>query len=62
MDIGVITSEILWVHICGIVITISPIVFTYFGREMNFRTEDSIYFGFMAITILTLIWPLYCKR
>ncbi|XP_043786986.1 glycosylphosphatidylinositol anchor attachment 1 protein [Apis laboriosa] len=62
LDIGVITSEILWVHICGIMITTSPVIFTYFGREMNFRTEDSIYFGFMAITILTLIWPLYCKR
>ncbi|CAK9801470.1 Glycosylphosphatidylinositol anchor attachment 1 protein [Anthophora quadrimaculata] len=61
-DIGVITSEILWAHICGIVIATSPFAFTYLGRKINFRTEDSIYFGFAIITILTLIWPLYSKR
>ncbi|XP_017795411.1 PREDICTED: glycosylphosphatidylinositol anchor attachment 1 protein [Habropoda laboriosa] len=61
-DIGVITSEILWAHICGIVIATSPFALTYFGRKTNFRTEDSIYFGFMAITVLTLMWPLYSRR
>ncbi|XP_003707027.1 glycosylphosphatidylinositol anchor attachment 1 [Megachile rotundata] len=62
-DIGAITSEILWAHICGIIITTSPGTFTYFGRKLwNFRTEDSIYFSFMAISILTILWPFYSKR
>ncbi|XP_029052423.1 glycosylphosphatidylinositol anchor attachment 1 protein [Osmia bicornis bicornis] len=62
-DIGAITSEILWAHICGVVIATSPSAVTYFGRKLwNLRTEDSIYFSFMAITILTLIWPFYSKR
>ncbi|CAK9812158.1 Glycosylphosphatidylinositol anchor attachment 1 protein [Anthophora plagiata] len=61
-DIGVITSEILWAHICGIVIATSPFAFTYLGRKINFRTEDSIYFGFAIITVLTLMWPLYSRR
>ncbi|CAL7943658.1 unnamed protein product [Xylocopa violacea] len=61
-DIGVITSEILRAHICGVMIAISPSTLTYFGRKMHFRTEDSIYFGFMAITALTLMWPYYSKR
>ncbi|XP_076247523.1 glycosylphosphatidylinositol anchor attachment 1 [Calliopsis andreniformis] len=62
-DIGIITSEILWAHICGIVIASSPCALTYLGRTvMNFRTEDSIYFGLLTITLVTLIWPFYPRR
>ncbi|XP_015438425.1 PREDICTED: glycosylphosphatidylinositol anchor attachment 1 protein [Dufourea novaeangliae] len=62
-DIGTITSEILWAHIFGVVIVSSPSALTYIGRQTwNLRTEDSIYFGFAAITILTLILPLYPRR
>ncbi|XP_031830500.1 glycosylphosphatidylinositol anchor attachment 1 [Nomia melanderi] len=62
-DIGIITSEILWAHIFGVIIASSPGVLTYIGRKTwNLRTEDSIYFGFTAITMLTLMWPLYPKR
>ncbi|XP_043263869.1 glycosylphosphatidylinositol anchor attachment 1 protein [Colletes gigas] len=62
-DIGTITSEILWAHICGVVIASSPHALTYFGSKIwDLRTEDSVYFGFLAMAILTIIWPLYCKR
>ncbi|KAK1132162.1 hypothetical protein K0M31_016288 [Melipona bicolor] len=61
-DIGIITSEILWAHICGVTIATSPFALTYVGKKMDFRTEDSIYFGFVVITILTLIWPFYFRR
>ncbi|XP_076661414.1 glycosylphosphatidylinositol anchor attachment 1 [Halictus rubicundus] len=62
-DIGIITSEILWAHIFGVIIASSPSTLTYIGRKtLNLRTEDSIYFGFAAITILSLMWPLYPKR
>ncbi|XP_078040493.1 glycosylphosphatidylinositol anchor attachment 1 [Augochlora pura] len=62
-DIGIITSEILWAHIFGVIIVSSPSALTYIGKNMwNFRTEDSIYFGFAAITVISLIWPLYPKR
>ncbi|XP_033356701.1 glycosylphosphatidylinositol anchor attachment 1 protein [Bombus vosnesenskii] len=61
-DIGIIMSEILWSHICGVVIATSPFPLTYFGKKVNSHTEDSIYFGFVAITILTLIWPFYSRR
>ncbi|XP_076165876.1 glycosylphosphatidylinositol anchor attachment 1 isoform X2 [Ptiloglossa arizonensis] len=62
-DIGIITSEILKTHICGVVIASSPHILTYFGSKLwNLRTEDSVYFGFVAITIATVMWPLYSKR
>ncbi|XP_076663317.1 glycosylphosphatidylinositol anchor attachment 1 [Andrena cerasifolii] len=62
-DIGTITSEILWAHICGVAIASSPSALTYLGRTLwNSRTEDSIYFGFAVITTLTLMWPFYPKR
>lgn len=41
----------------------SPYLLTQVGRWLwNFRTEDSIYFGFAVITLLTLTWPLCFKR
>ncbi|XP_054015278.1 glycosylphosphatidylinositol anchor attachment 1 protein [Hylaeus anthracinus] len=62
-DIGTITSEILWAHICGVVIASSPHALTYIGSKLwNLRTEDSIYFGFAAITVLTVMLPLYSRR
>lgn len=62
-DIGVITSEILWVHICGVAMMSSPYLLTQAGRWLwNFRTEDSIYFGFAVMTVFTLTWPLYSRR
>ncbi|XP_033339508.1 glycosylphosphatidylinositol anchor attachment 1 [Megalopta genalis] len=62
-DIGIITSEILWAHIFGVIIASSPSALTYIGKKMwNLRTEDSIYFGFAAITVISLMWPLYPKR
>ncbi|XP_017881920.2 glycosylphosphatidylinositol anchor attachment 1 protein [Ceratina calcarata] len=60
-DIGVIASEILWAHICGAVITTSPSALTYLGKKMDLRTEDSMFFGFLAISVLTLIYPFYSR-
>lgn len=62
-DVGVIASEILWAHIGGALIMTIPCNLTSYGRKFwNLRTEDSIYFGFAGLTVLTLMWPLYFKR
>lgn len=62
-DIGSIASEILWAHIFGVCLLLSPQIFTSVGRQVwDMRTEDSIYFGNAMITVLTLLWPLYSRR
>ncbi|KAK2586771.1 hypothetical protein KPH14_011798 [Odynerus spinipes] len=62
-DIGNIASEILWAHIFGVCLLLSPQMFTSVGRQIwNLRTEDSIYFGNVVATVLTLLWPLYSRR
>ncbi|KAG7188931.1 hypothetical protein KM043_008532 [Ampulex compressa] len=62
-DIGTITSEVLWAHISGILIMFSPQGLTLIGGWLwDLRTEDSIFYGFSAITILTFLWPLCFRR
>ncbi|XP_024943463.1 glycosylphosphatidylinositol anchor attachment 1 protein isoform X2 [Cephus cinctus] len=62
-DIASIASEILWSHIIGVSIMSSPKLFTSIGSQLwDLPTEDSIYYGFIVTTVLTMFWPFYLRR
>lgn len=62
-DIGGIASEFLWAHIFGVGVMSAPKLFTIIGTEyFKLQTENSIYYGFLSTTILTIIWFIYYPR
>ncbi|XP_011310365.1 glycosylphosphatidylinositol anchor attachment 1 protein [Fopius arisanus] len=63
IEIGYIASEVLWCHIFGVAVMNFPKLFTDMGLTyFNLETENSIYYGFVGTTAVTLIWFLYLQR
>lgn len=62
-NIGNVTYEILWQHIMGALIMTSFRTFvSLVTKYFNHKTEDAIYFGFVAITVYMLFIPLFTKK
>ncbi|KAK0161101.1 hypothetical protein PV327_009614 [Microctonus hyperodae] len=62
-EVGNIASELLWSHIFGVGIMMSPKLFTIIGNQfLQLQTQDCIYFGFAITTLLTFMWFFFVKR
>ncbi|XP_034933569.1 glycosylphosphatidylinositol anchor attachment 1 protein [Chelonus insularis] len=63
IQVGNIASDFLWSHIFGVAVMSSPPLLTSLGAQyLHLQTEDSIYYGFFIITLITWTYFIFTKR
>lgn len=60
---GPIISEILWIHVFGVILMASPKYLTSLVLQyVNCKTDNAIFYSFLFITTASLLWPLITFR